>query len=112
MARTTKTASEMRSAVEEMMVPIAEGMRKTIEQMMATTAEEVRRLLVATIRDVVDSLVPELVITLIHLWILSSNLTLSACRQWRRTPPVMQRSNNGGVLLCSSVFQNRPTFLI
>ncbi|KHN84872.1 hypothetical protein Tcan_08313 [Toxocara canis] len=66
MARTTKAASEMRPAVEEMMVPIAEGMRKTMEQMMATMAEEMRKLLVATIRDVMGSLLPELVITLTH----------------------------------------------
>ncbi|KHN85095.1 hypothetical protein Tcan_07886 [Toxocara canis] len=66
MARTTKAASEMRSAVEEMMVPIAKGMRKTMEQMMATMAEGMRKLLVATIRDVVGSLLPELVITLTH----------------------------------------------
>ncbi|VDM29694.1 unnamed protein product [Toxocara canis] len=56
----------MRSAVEEMMVAIAEGMRKVIEQMMATMAEEMRKILVATIRDVVGSLVSELVVTLTH----------------------------------------------
>ncbi|VDM49292.1 unnamed protein product [Toxocara canis] len=48
------------------MVPIAEGMRKTMEQTMATMAKEMRKLLVATIRDVVGSLVPELVMTLSH----------------------------------------------
>ncbi|KHN75135.1 hypothetical protein Tcan_09346 [Toxocara canis] len=66
MARTIKAASEMTSAVEEMMVPIAEGMQETMEQMMATMAGEMRKLLVATIRDVVGSLVPKLVITLTH----------------------------------------------
>ncbi|KHN86261.1 hypothetical protein Tcan_16476 [Toxocara canis] len=48
------------------MVPIADGMRKTIEQMSATMAEEMRKHLVATIRDVVSSLLPEMVRTLVH----------------------------------------------
>ncbi|VDM45090.1 unnamed protein product [Toxocara canis] len=66
MARTSKAASEMRSAAEEIMLSIAEGMRKTVEQMMATMAEEMRKLLVATIRDVVGSLLPKMVRTLTH----------------------------------------------
>ncbi|KHN77540.1 hypothetical protein Tcan_13017 [Toxocara canis] len=66
MARTSKAAPEMRSAVEEIIVPIAERMRKTMGQMMTTMAEEMGKVLVATIRDVVGSLVPEMVRTLTH----------------------------------------------
>ncbi|VDM49164.1 unnamed protein product [Toxocara canis] len=56
----------MRSAIEEIMAPIADGTRKTMEQMTATMAEEMRKVLLATICEVVSSLLPEMVRTLTH----------------------------------------------
>ncbi|KHN83292.1 hypothetical protein Tcan_13487 [Toxocara canis] len=66
MARNGKAASEMRSAIEEIMAPIADGMRKTMEHMTATMAEEMREVLLATIREAVSSLLPKMVRTLTH----------------------------------------------
>ncbi|KHN76439.1 hypothetical protein Tcan_10981 [Toxocara canis] len=72
MARNSKAASEMGSAIEEIMAPTADGMRKAMELMTATMAKEVRR---GTICEVVSNLLPEMVRTLTHTLqpILNSN---------------------------------------
>lgn len=61
MTRSAKACSEMKTAVEEIMTPMADAMRKAMEHTMATMAGKMRKLLQTIIHDVVSTLLPVMV---------------------------------------------------